>query len=187
MISENKTSAVRKKNPNKQSNIYFCHGSSVSWKWDVLFCWACAQSAIASSCRQKSAWALEEGREGWEDLCLQNHWCRKMQALCCVCLHHVWIHQRLKETANSWQPLAVVSHLLSDPPVRDVQLCHLPPPTSPLWELADDVLQLKKIPGSICKLLWQSLDHIVGHRCASIIAPCKVTFRFVGDFLSCMS
>lgn len=54
--------STQKGNPNKQNNIYFCHGSSVNWKWDVLFSWACVQKVIVSSCRQKLHLGLGRGK-----------------------------------------------------------------------------------------------------------------------------
>lgn len=81
---ENKTTVTRMKTPTNK--IIFISAMAALWTENGMFCFAglVCRKWLYPVADKNYIWALEEGKGGWEDLCLQNHWCRKMQVLCCV-------------------------------------------------------------------------------------------------------
>lgn len=81
-----KTKQQRPESKPPTNNIIFIPAMAALWTENGMFCFAglVCRMWLYPIADKKYVWPLEGGRGGWEDLCLQNHWCRKMQVLCCV-------------------------------------------------------------------------------------------------------
>lgn len=91
----------------------------------------------------------------------------------------------LKKQQTRCNLLPWIFHLLPDPLVMNVQLCHLLPSRSPLWELLVIFLCWKKYPGISANFCEKTFVKLLQWHTALSLYQWKVTF--VDDFLSSVS
>lgn len=132
----------------------------MNWKWDVLFCWACTQNVIVSSCRQKNMSGPWKGEEEGGKIYV----CRITDAgrcKCCVVSSCIMCESisDLKKQQTRCNLLPWFFHLLPNLLVMNVHLCYLLPSRSPLWELLVIFLSWKNTQESLQTFVKKPLSN----------------------------
>ena len=160
MILENKTAATRKKTPTNK--IIFISAVAALWTENGMFCFAglVCRKWLYPVADKKDVWALEGEEEGGK-----IYVCRITDAgrcKCCVVSRCIMCESisDLKKQQSRCNLLPWFFHLLPALLVMNVQLCHLLPLRSLLWELLVIFLIWKNIQESL-QNVWKYLCQIV--------------------------